>query len=182
MKPMTMLCSLLFTLIIQSSVFAQDKNYDEVQFYKGRICDVKVGNLIGDLLRDGEKIMAEKYNSYGYTYFIFDVPISNCGLVKVHAGGQWMEIVRVETDYQKYSTTRGASVGMTLGELKVLYPEVEHHYPNENYQNYSFGFFLPEDEGFFSFEAEHLKEKCEQDYDACKSDFDDLRAVSFVTY
>jgi len=176
MKSITMLCSLFFYV----NVFAQSS--DNIQMSKGQICDVNVGRNIGELLNDGETLKVEKFSGEGEAYFVFHVPILNCGIVKVYAGDQWLKIFQLETDNKSYVTTRGARVGMTLEQLRGLYPEVDITYPKTDFKYFSLGFFLPDDEGYFEFNAEILREKCKIDYDSCKNDFQKLTAKKFVTY
>ncbi|MCC3859864.1 hypothetical protein [Pseudemcibacter aquimaris] len=180
MKSITMLCSLIFLVFFQINVSAQTSN--TVQLSKGQVCDVKVGREINELLHDGERVTVEKYSGEDEAVLVFHVPISNCGIVKVYASGERLKIFQVETDNNKFSTSLGGRVGMTLEELKSLYPKVKLNYPQINSKNFSFGFYLPNEEGHFDFDANHIRVKCEQDYDTCKREFDNLRAVSFVTY
>jgi hypothetical protein len=180
MKTLTTLLSIL--IIASSSSYAQDKEYDVVQFYKGKICDIKVGTSIGDILLDGEILEVEKHSGEGNAYFIFNINVLNCGVVRAYVGDQWMRIFSLETSFPKYSTVRGAKVGMTLGEIRKLYPNVSIRYPETDFKFFSVSLYLPEEEGDFTFNAESLREECKKNYEECKKDFDDLNADIFETY
>ncbi|MCP5381721.1 MAG: hypothetical protein H6912_05070 [Kordiimonadaceae bacterium] len=174
-----LLCLSLFYWHI---AYAQNINTNLAQFSKGNICDIKVGDVIGDLLNDGEKVEVVKESGEGRSYFIFNVKVLSCGFVKTYVDDHWTKIFRLESDFKKYTTSRGARVGMTLKEIKALYPDGQLSARFFTDATSLYSFYLPEDQGQFDFDGTGIQEKCGKPFAECGRFLDELKSVRFVTY
>ena len=115
-------------------------------------------------------------------YFIFDLHVLNCGVVKVYAGGEWMAIFRLSTDNPKYQVVGGGQIGMTLGKIKKLYPSGVLHKPSEKTDTEAYHFYIPDDVGVFEFNGEVIKSQCGDKFPNCGELINDLKATRFDTY
>lgn len=185
MKIFALLVVLFMVLPLKRSQALEEK-VDHIQFFKGSICDIKVGAFIGDILHDGEIIEVEKNSELGNPYFIFNINVFECGIVRAYASDQRLEIYRLETESNKYSTSRGAKNGMTLNEISVLYPDGELLKPTKLSLAESASYFLPNDEGFFTFDTNlltvHSKDECLKNIPNCIQYIGHLKAHKFETY
>lgn len=90
-------------------------------------------------------------------------------------------IEKLSTNSDSFSTSRNAKVGMTLSELKFLYPNGSFDRHWDSMGSY-FSFILPEYEGVFEIDASNVVGDCGHDMNKCETLMKDLKSVRFFTF
>lgn len=176
------LALLCFTLI-NSISFANESisPFAPVQFEKGYICGLEVGHNIRELIYDGADVKVERYMVEGIFYLRYHFNIEHCGIVSVELDNDDVAF-RLSTTLTEYTTKDGANVGMTLRQLKEIYPEAELMVQigdHEILQTYSFSI---DGLGVFTIDASSIMNKCGDEYPNCEEYMHDLKSVNFFTY
>jgi len=158
-------------------------NAFQPELSKGKICSLTVGDKIQDLLKVYKNTTVEKFMQEGETYSRYVFKINDCGTVKAildsedGTGSVW----RLSTKSKKLMTKDGVKTGMTLNDLRSLYPEAELVFQWDG-ESLAYSFVLPDDEGVFEFDPSEIMDKCGDEHPNCEKNMKHLKSVRFFTY
>lgn len=159
----------------------KEEVYAPVQLEKGYICGMEVGHNIRELLYDGADVTVKRTMVEGNYYLTFYINIEQCGKVEIQVDDN--DIVDgLSTSLTGYTTKEGARVGMTLKEVKALYPDGQLSARFFTDATSLYSFYLPEDQGQFDFDGTGIQEKCGKSLADCGPFLDELKSVRFFTY
>ncbi len=147
----TVILSLILSLSSADRVCAQD-----VQLTPERIGPIHVRMSGAEIRSLGMDVVEDVVNLEGDDYVRFQVGIADDISVEViFWGGRAVDLT---TDAASFMTDRGAHVGMTLEELRRLYPEGQIFIGNE--EGFYFSFQTTPDGAVFLFDTRTIPESC----------------------
>lgn len=119
--------------------------------------------------------------SEGMLYLRYDFNIDG-NIIHADTPEDDLTIFRISTTSKNYKTSKNAHVGMTLNELRTIYPDYELIWQLEGNPEAKYSFVLPNDEGVFEFSVLPIEDKCGDKINQCQKHMGNLRSISFFTW
>lgn len=176
---LAILCLLINTLSVSSQELDTNLPFAPVQLEKGYICGLEIGLNFRKLLQADIEAKVESFMAEGDYYLRYHLDIFECGTVSVEVDDN-DNIIRLSTTLTDYSTKEGAKVGMSLRELKKIYPDAY-----LVFQIDTIGFFYSfviDELGAFTIDASSISEQCGEDHPDCEKYMLDLKSHDFFTF
>ncbi|MBL4602306.1 MAG: hypothetical protein JKY84_06160 [Emcibacteraceae bacterium] len=176
-----------FFLILTMSIFnikaiAQDNTLSPIQLEKGDICGIVAGINIREILYEGSKVTVERIMGEGDFYLKYNFDVENCAIVSAITDDNG-DVFRVSIGPSKYVTAGGAHVGMTLRELKIIYPKAILAFQFDGMGSSGGQYSFSIDKlGVFTIDASSIMKKCGDKFPYCEDYMMGLKTVNFFTY
>ncbi len=166
----------IFTFFLVAALPASAQN-----LAKGKIGPLEAGVHVFELAHFDTNAKVAQVMQEGEYFLEYTFTLKNLGEVKALLSEDNATVYRLTTHSEKFSTTAGAYVGMTLKELRSIYPAGVLDVAWESIES-SFVFILPESEGVFVFNGSSIKSQCWSNLPKCEEYLSDLKSEEFFTF
>ena len=167
-----------WVLLMQFVLVAQTYGYE---LSKGKIGPMKVGTHIFSLAHMDTQATVKRRQFEEEYLLEYTFTLHATGTVKALLSDDYLTVYRLTTISKSLKTAGGAHVGMTLNELKKVYPNGALA-PSWESNESLYSFILPDQEGVFVFNAKPILKQCKDKHPDCGSFMGDLRSTEFFTY
>jgi len=148
---------------------------------KGKIGPLNVGVHLFHLahLDQNAKVRRKQFEEDFQLEYRFN--IKNVGIINVLLEADDTSVYRLSTSAESLKTVAGGKVGMTLKALKKIYPNGKLDVAWDGIDS-AYHFILPNEEGFFAFDATDIIKPCGKAYPDCGKLLQNHRSTAFITF
>ena len=168
-------------LLIFLSYWVLGLNVSANELSKGMIGPLRTGVHIFDLAKYDTTASVKRKQFEEDFYLEYSFNLKDIGIINVLLKDDDRTVYKLSTKSSSITTAEGARVGMTLDELKVIYPNGRLTISWDSIDALH-GFVLPEHNGVFVFNGSKMVESCEKNVSDCETFLGSISSIEYFTY